>query len=67
MCLFNCKAGETIRIGDEVSLRIRAPEDRPILLAVEWSGDAKIPVEIVSSGDGDGAAGLRIVGLGIPA
>jgi hypothetical protein len=65
MCMFNCRAGETIRIGDEVSLRIRAPEDRPILLAVEWSGKTKIPVEIVPSADGDAA--LRIVGLGIPA
>jgi hypothetical protein len=65
MCMFNCRAGETIRIGDEVSLRIRAPEDRPILLAVEWSGETKIPVEIVPSADGDAA--LRIVGLGIPA
>jgi len=65
--MFNCSAGETIRIGDEVSLRVHAPEDRPILLAVEWSGDTKIPVEIVPSAEGDGAAALRIVGLGIPA
>ena len=67
MCLFNCRAGETIRIGDEVSLRIRGPEDRSILLAVEWIGGSKIPVEIVSGLESGAGAPLRIVGLGIPA
>jgi hypothetical protein len=54
MCMFNCRAGETIRIGDEVSLRIRAPEDRPILLAVEWSGEDEDSGGDRPSADGDG-------------
>jgi hypothetical protein len=67
MCMFSCSAGETIHIGDEVSLRIRAPDDRPILLAVEWTGDTRIPVEVVPSTDENEGAALRIVDLGIPA
>lgn len=67
MCTFNCCAGETILIGGEVSLRVRAPDDRPILLDVEWNGDRRIPVEVVPSTDGNEGAALRIVGLGIPA
>ncbi|MBS0002301.1 MAG: hypothetical protein KFF45_04390 [Thioalkalivibrio sp.] len=63
MSVFNCLVGESLRIGDVARLHVRSivreGEEDQVWLAIEWTENEKIPVEIVPPDDSGGSTAPR--------